>query len=85
MENQIALIVGTAVDEGEGGWMLTVEYKLNSLQVVSTIHAKKLIMATGLTYEPFMPTIEDRLLFGAPIYHSSELAKAENGLGPFRK
>jgi hypothetical protein len=77
--------VDSAVDEGEAGWTLTVEHKLDSMPIMSTIKVKKLIMATGLTSEPFMPTMEGKQHFGAPIYHTSELAKAENGLGPFKK
>jgi hypothetical protein len=47
-------IVSSADDEGEAGWMLTVEHKLDLLLANSTVHARRLVMATGLTSEPFM-------------------------------
>ncbi|KAF2192068.1 FAD/NAD(P)-binding domain-containing protein [Zopfia rhizophila CBS 207.26] len=75
--------VESAVDDGESGWTLTVS-NCTSGQTSQEIKAAKLIVATGLTSEPFMPKLEGRSDFGAPIYHTSEFAKASNGLGPYK-
>lgn len=78
-------IVDSAVDQGQSGWDLTIKEGLIGSRVSKLIHASKLIMATGLTSEPFMPKLEGWEGFDAPIYHTSEFAKAENGLGPYKK
>jgi hypothetical protein len=77
--------VEAAVDNGETGWTLTVAQLLKPTTSNYTIEARRLIVATGLTSEPFMPKMEGKETFDAPIYHASELAKAESGLGPFKK
>jgi hypothetical protein len=77
--------VATAVDDGDAGWTLTVEQESGVGKSQYDLKAKKLILATGLTSEPFMPTLQGKNDFGAPIYHTSEFAKAENGLGAFKK
>ncbi|CAK7216063.1 hypothetical protein SBRCBS47491_002704 [Sporothrix bragantina] len=52
----------------EGGWSLT----LNKDGATSVLKARKLIVATGLTSEPFLPHIEGQESFGAPIFHSRD-------------
>lgn len=76
--------VDSAVDDGDSGWTLTVTKKDSRGESSSKIKARKLIMATGLTCEPFMPKLDGKEFFGAPIYHTSQFAKAENGLGPYK-
>lgn len=77
--------VEAAVDNGETGWTLTVEQTVKGSATPYTIEASRLVLATGLTSEPSMPTLDGKDAFNAPIYHSSELAKAEKGLGHFQK
>lgn len=77
--------VQSAVDEGDAGWTLTIVNEEAGNKAQSTVKAGKLIMATGLTSQPFLPKLKGRESFGAPIYHTSEFAKAENGLGPYKK
>jgi cation diffusion facilitator CzcD-associated flavoprotein CzcO len=77
--------VSSAVDKENAGWHVDVEQDLELEKVRYHIKARKLIMATGLTSEPFLPEMEGKHTFEAPIYHTSELAKAEKGLGPFKK
>jgi hypothetical protein len=77
--------VTSAIDEGVTGWTIAVEQSQGSAQLKYNIRTGKMIVATGLTSEPFMPVMEGRDDFGAPIYHTSQLAKAENGLGNFKK
>lgn len=55
----------------EGGWVLTVQN--GSTQ--SQIFARKLIIACGLTSEPFLPHIEGQEDFGVPIFHSKDFLK----------
>jgi hypothetical protein len=75
----------SAVDDGPAGWILTVTEKTVNDTVKRRIRASRLIIAAGLTSDPLMPKLEGKDSFAAPIYHSSELAKAENGLGAFKK
>lgn len=77
--------VQSAVDDGESGWTLSIIDEATEKKTVRKVKAAKLIVATGLTSEPFMPKLEGKESFDAPIYHTSEFAKAENGLGPYKK
>ncbi|KAJ4340952.1 hypothetical protein N0V95_007354 [Ascochyta clinopodiicola] len=77
--------VQKAVDNGLAGWILTVAGSSNHEGTKMAIKTTKLIVATGLTSEPFMPTLRGRGSFDAPIYHTSEFARAEDGLGSFKK
>ncbi|OAA65566.1 flavin-binding monooxygenase-like protein [Niveomyces insectorum RCEF 264] len=65
-----------------GGWTLSVVTGSNntdgktqpssSSSSSSILIAKKLIIATGLTSEPFLPHFEGQETFGAPIFHSKD-------------
>lgn len=55
-------------DGPDGGWILTVQ----SGSSTSTITARKLIMATGLTSEPFLPHFKGQEEFDAPLFHSKD-------------
>ncbi|KAL6801414.1 hypothetical protein GGI42DRAFT_326353 [Trichoderma sp. SZMC 28013] len=54
-------------DNTEGGWTLTI---VNHEGHESKIFAKRLIVATGLTSEPFMPHFDGQEDFGGKIFHS---------------
>lgn len=75
----------SAFDEGEDGWMVSIEQNYEGKQRRYHLRATKMVVATGLTSEPFVPTIDGEDDFGAPIYHTSQLVKAEDGLGTFKK
>jgi hypothetical protein len=77
--------VESAVDDGASGWTLTIDDDSSEDGSSTTIKAAKLIIATGLTSEPFVPKLQGKETFGAPIYHTSEFAKEENGLGSYKK
>lgn len=77
--------VKSAVDQGSAGWLLTVSDETDSTKKEYQIVATKLVVATGLTSQPSMPKLPGSEAFGAPIYHSSEFARVENGLGPYKK
>lgn len=76
--------VESALDCGSSGWTLTVVQGTDTEECKVSIKTSRLIVATGLTSEPFMPSLEGNDAFDAPIYHSSQFAKAQNGLGPFK-
>jgi lysine/ornithine N-monooxygenase len=76
--------VKSAVDNGHGGWTLTVIQPGEGVNDWEhQIASAKLVVATGLTSEPFMPELHVEEAFNAPIYHSSEFA-AEDGVGRFK-
>ena len=58
--------------EGESGWVLGVR-EVREGGSGTKILARKLIIATGLTSEPFLPTFEGAETFDAPIVHSKYL------------
>ncbi len=58
-------------DGVEGGWILTVQSGGTQTQIL----ARKLVMAAGLTSEPFLPNIEGQEEFGMPIFHSKDFIK----------
>ncbi|KAJ4300074.1 hypothetical protein N0V88_002743 [Collariella sp. IMI 366227] len=77
---------GTAVltaehqDVLEGGW----ELKVKKDDKESRIFARKLVMASGLTSEPFLPHIDGQEKFGAPIFHSKDFVKYTDTLASAR-
>lgn len=71
-------------DGADGGWVLTVKSGGEDGEE-KQIFARKLVMATGLTSEPFLPHIEGQEDFGAPIYHSSEFVNNANSLDTAKK
>lgn len=61
--------VDSAEHNDEGGWVLTVSQKGSQ---ISQVRTAKLIVATGLTSQPFVPSIPGSETFGSPIFHSKE-------------
>lgn len=60
--------VETVERTDSGEWLVTVTYPA-SKRDSKTILAKKLILATGMTSEPFVPHLDGAESFGAPIFH----------------
>ncbi len=58
-------------DGAEGGWILTVQQG----DAQSQIFACKLVIASGLTSEPFLPHIQGQEEFGQPIFHGKDFIK----------
>ena len=59
-----------SAERGEkGGWLLKIS------QPHSSILAKKLLVATGMTSEAFVPKIQGQESFGAPLFHSKDLSQ----------
>ncbi|TXB99488.1 hypothetical protein FocTR4_00014303 [Fusarium oxysporum f. sp. cubense] len=68
--------VETAEHQENGGWILTVrDIKIGDN---IKIRAKRLVLATGLTSEPFLPIFEGQEDFEAPIFHGKDLRNHEN-------
>jgi hypothetical protein len=60
----------------EGGWDLAVEdANAAATAKLQFIHAKKLVVATGLTSEPNIPTLPGQEHFDAPLFHGKYLPK----------
>ncbi|KAH6634960.1 hypothetical protein B0J18DRAFT_462100 [Chaetomium sp. MPI-SDFR-AT-0129] len=83
---RLQTVVSTAEhqDGPDGGWVLTVKTGGEDGEE-KQIFARKLVMATGLTSQPFLPHIEGQEGFGAPIYHSREFAQYTNNLDTAKK
>jgi cation diffusion facilitator CzcD-associated flavoprotein CzcO len=60
--------VVSAEHQESGGWVLSVESEGRE----STIFARKLVVATGLTSEPWLPDFEGQKSFGAPVFHTKD-------------
>ncbi|KAI9702236.1 MAG: hypothetical protein M1820_006168 [Bogoriella megaspora] len=60
------------------GWLLTITSTIDGTE--KKVLAKKLIVATGLCSEPFVPNITGSAEFEGPIYHNKELAKRDEEL-----
>ncbi|KAK4150034.1 hypothetical protein C8A00DRAFT_46477 [Chaetomidium leptoderma] len=68
---QSVVLAAEHQDGAEGGWVLTIQTDNGQHQ----IYARKLIMAAGLTSEPFLPRIEGQEDFGVPLFHSRDFGK----------
>lgn len=63
------VVVAEHQDTAEGGWVLTV---VDSEQHESKVFARRLIIASGLTSEAFLPHFEGQEAFGGKIFHSKD-------------
>jgi cation diffusion facilitator CzcD-associated flavoprotein CzcO len=61
--------VETAERGEKTGWLLTIAEQKGS------ILAKKLIVATGMTSQAFLPTFKGQESFGVPLFHSKDFAQ----------
>lgn len=68
--------VETAERKGGEGWLLTI----SSDNGHSELLTEKLIVATGLTSEPFTPAFEGDDKFSSPIFHSKDFLKHAESL-----
>ena len=69
-------VVSARDDTRRNGWDLEVVDVGGKGGEVQTIHATKLIIATGQASRPLMPSIPGISSFGKPIIHSSDLGKS---------
>jgi cation diffusion facilitator CzcD-associated flavoprotein CzcO len=64
---QTKVTVAEHQDTLRGGWILTI---VNQEGQESKVFAKRLIVATGLTSQPFMPHFDGQEDFGGKVFHS---------------
>lgn len=60
------VLVAEHQDTAEGGWVLTVA---GSNKEETKVYARRLIIATGLTSEAFLPHFDGQEVFGGKIFH----------------
>ncbi len=70
-------------DTNEGGWTLTLETTPAEGEgnAPTTVFARRLIVATGLTTDPILPTFSGQDTFGAPIFHAKDFSEHVDTLG----
>ncbi|KAH7241952.1 hypothetical protein BKA59DRAFT_401692 [Fusarium tricinctum] len=68
--------VEIAEHQDDGGWILTVSNTKAGKVVM--IKARKLVLATGVTSEPFLPHFEGQEGFGVPLFHGKDLLRHED-------
>lgn len=69
----------------DGGWVLTVSSPSSSSGNAQQVRARKLVVSTGLTSEPFRPRIAGEETFGGLIFHSKEFLRHAGTLEDARK
>ncbi|ETS74703.1 hypothetical protein PFICI_13187 [Pestalotiopsis fici W106-1] len=81
--------VEVAEHQREGGWVLTLNTVTGDGKgagVSKKIWAEKLVVATGLTSEPFLPHIEGQELYNAPLFHGRDLIHhVGSNIGPKKR
>ncbi|KAJ5542762.1 hypothetical protein N7535_005186 [Penicillium sp. DV-2018c] len=68
--------VESATHNLDGTWELSVSHGDNS----TTIATKKLIVATGITSQAYLPTFEGQESFGAPLFHCRDLLQYQGAV-----
>ena len=71
------VVVAEHQDSDEGGWILTVA-KSGGLE--SKIYARKLIVASGLTSDAWLPHFAGQEMFGGKIFHSKHFLQNRDTL-----
>ncbi|PYI02962.1 flavin-binding monooxygenase-like protein [Aspergillus sclerotiicarbonarius CBS 121057] len=65
--------VQTADHQSDGSWILTATSSSTSPSPTQQIHTSKLILATGMTSQPYLPPIPGSDLYPHPILHTRDL------------
>ncbi|XXH01067.1 hypothetical protein Hte_007418 [Hypoxylon texense] len=71
------VLVAEHQDTVEGGWVLTV---VPPGQSETKVFARRVVFATGLTSEPFLPHFEGQETFGGRIFHGKDFQKNSDTL-----
>jgi len=79
--------VVSAEHKPEGGWILTLVTGFDDQEPerelpLSRLSTRRLIVASGLTSEPFMPHIKGQESFGAPLFHAKEFLQHADTVDP---
>lgn len=73
--------VRSAEHKPDGSWLLAVSRPGGEV----TIATKKLIMATGITSEPYLPSFQGQEDFSAPLFHCRDLLQYDKVIQPDRR
>ena len=71
--------VETMEKRGADGWLVTVSQTSGDPNS-TTLLARKLIVATGLTSDPFIPNLKGRKSFQVPLFHAKDFAQRSDTL-----
>lgn len=74
---QTKVLVAEHQDTAEGGWVLTIA---DSKQQETKVFARRLILATGRTSDPFLPHFAGQESFGGKVFHSKEFRQNRDTL-----
>ncbi|KAL1980356.1 hypothetical protein VTN96DRAFT_4259 [Rasamsonia emersonii] len=66
--------VESAERQPDGSWLLTIA---SSAPSSTALHTRKLIVATGMTSQPFLPDFQGQDSFDAPLFHCRKLRNYE--------
>jgi len=79
--------VVSAEHQPDGGWILTVQRGFDVLHPDAAlpndkVFARRLVVATGLTSNPFLPHIDGQEAFGAPLFHAKDFLRHADTVDP---
>lgn len=74
---QTKVLIAEHQDGEDGGWILTVA---DSNQQESKLYARRLILATGRTSDPFLPHFAGQETFGGRVFHGKQFLKNRDTL-----
>lgn len=69
-------------ETAEGGWILTVVRSGDQAEVETKVFARRLIVATGLTSDAFLPHFEGQETFGGKIFHGKHFRQNKDTMEP---
>ncbi|KAJ4396776.1 hypothetical protein N0V93_000998 [Gnomoniopsis smithogilvyi] len=76
----------SAEHKDSGGWVVTAVKVEDGVSGIETRYfANKLVVASGLTSEPFLPQFDGGDLFGRPVFHGKDFAKYADTIDTAKK
>lgn len=66
-------------ETAQGGWVLTI---VDSNQAETKVFARKMIIATGLTSEAFLPHFDGQETFGGKVFHGKHFLQNKDTIQP---
>lgn len=68
-----------------GGWVLEVRDSGDEAAPLVKVSTQRLVLATGLTSEPFMPHIQGQDDYDRPLFHTKDFRKHEDTIDPGKR
>ncbi|CAF3646744.1 unnamed protein product [Fusarium graminearum] len=65
----------SAEHKPDGGWLLEIHSTEDEQKTLTQVFTKRLIIATGMLSEPFMPHIQGQEQYDKPLFHSKDFQK----------